>query len=444
MKKRYVIAGASDRGLNSYGRALSEKRNLTDNGNNFGYGDDCADREEISSLCELTGIYDINPGRARYAADLLGTKAYDDFDEMLKETRADCVIVTSVDYSHAEYVIRALDAGCEVFCEKPMCITAEQCRNILEAERRNRRKIGVCFNLRYQNTIVQIKQLLDSGILGEIYNVHFEWLLTRDYSAGHSGHGASYYRRWNAYMEKSGGLLLTKSTHHFDLINWFIGSRPKRVSAFGKLRHYGRNGIFRSVRCSECDHTAECPYYTKITPFMQEMYVDHEKYDGYMIDRCVFDEAIDTYDTMALTVEYQNGVLMAYSESSAAMYEGFKLSINGSEARMEVQSFSNGGLHDGEHPDYIRIIRPGHENITVIDKAPAVSGDHGGADNAFRRVLFLGEEPQFPYQRADSLDGAYSILIGAAANESIRTGKIVDIVEFIGEPSLLERDGNQL
>ena len=171
---------------------------------------------------------------------------------------------------------------------------------------------------------------------------------------------------------------------------------------------------------------------------MQEMYVNHEKYDGYMIDRCVFDEAIDTYDTMALTVEYQNGVLMAYSESSAAMYEGFKLSVNGSEARMEVQAFSNGGLRGGEHPDYIRIIRPGHENITVIDKAPAVSGDHGGADNAFRRVLFLGEEPQFPYQRANSLDGAYSILIGAAANESIRTGNIVDIDAFIGDPTLLE------
>ena len=71
----------------------------------------------------------------------------------------------------------------------------------------------------------------------------------------------------------------------------------------------------------------------------QKMFVDHEQFDGYKIDRCVYDEAIDTYDTMNLIVEYTNGVLMSYSESSAAMYEGFKLYINGSDARLEVQSF---------------------------------------------------------------------------------------------------------
>jgi len=441
-KKRFAIAGASNRGMNSYGRPLVTKVETKELGDNFGYGDDSADKKEITEVCELVGVYDINIGRARYVAQQLGVDAYEDFDDMLNTAKPDCVVVTSTDYSHAEYIIRALDAGCEVFTEKPMCINAEQCRAILEAEKRNDRKIGVCFNMRYMSAIIQLKQLVDSGVLGDIYNVHFEWLLTKDYSAGHSGHGASYYRRWNAYMDKCGGLLLTKSTHHFDFVNWLIGGRPKKVSAFGKLRHYGANGKFRGERCSNCEHTAECPYYVKVTPFMQEMYVDNEKYDGYKIDRCVFDEAIDTYDTMALNVEYDNGVIMAYSESSAAMYEGFKMYINGSDARIEVQSFSNGGLKDGEDPGYIRVIKTGdtNENITLYDKAPAKAGGHGGSDDAFRRVLFLGEEPEFEAQRAGAVDGAYSILIGAAANESIKTGKIIDIDEFIGDASLLDRE----
>ncbi|MBE6542251.1 MAG: Gfo/Idh/MocA family oxidoreductase [Ruminococcaceae bacterium] len=439
MKKRFVIAGTSNRGMNSYGEPLVEMTKTQELGDNFGYGGDSANKNEISEASELVGVYDSNIGRAKYVAEQLGVTAYEDFDEMIKEAKPDCVIVTTADYAHAEYVVRALDAGCDVWCEKPMCINEEQCRAILEAERRNNRKIGVCFNMRYMGPFIMLKKLIDSGEIGEIYNVHFEWLLTQDYTGKHGGHGASYFRRWNAYMEKSGGLLITKSTHHFDVVNWLINGRPKRVSAFGKLRNYGKSGEFRGVRCSTCEHTDKCPYYVKITPFMQEMYVDHEKYDNYMIDRCAFDEEIDIYDTMSLTVEYDNDVVMAYSETSAAMYEGFKLYINGSKGRIEAQKFNDGGTKEGEVPEFIRVIKKGDFQVESYPLPPEGSGGHGGSDDAFRRVLFLGEEPEMESQRAGSIDGAYSILIGAAANESIKTGKIIDIDEFIGDSTLLDR-----
>ncbi len=441
MKKRYVICGTSNRGYYSYAKPLTtvEKSDISDN-YNFGYGDDASDKKEITSVCELVGVLDINIGRARYVASQLGNiPAYDDFDKMVEETKPDCVIVTTTDYSHAEYVIRALDKGLEVFCEKPMCINAKQCREILEAEKRNNRKIGICFNGRYNSWIIQVKKLVESGVLGDIYNVNLEWLLTKDYTGGHHGHGASYYRRWNGYMEKSGGMLLTKATHHFDMVNWLIGGRPKRVAAFGKLRHYGANGEYRGERCSNCPHIEKCPYYVKITDFMQNMYVNNEKYDGYIIDRCVFDKEIDIYDTMALNVEYDSGILLSYSENSAALYEGCKLAINGSEGRLECQVFTDGGTKEGECPDFIRIIKTGANNVTVYEKAKAGKGSHGGSDDAFRRVLFLGEEPEIASQRAGAIDGAYSILIGAAANESIKTGKIIDIDELIGDASLLDR-----
>lgn len=441
MKKRFVVVGASTRGFLSYGRPLADLPEDFNTRVLFGYGEDAADKDAILQKSELAGVFDTNLGRAKYVGDALGVPFYDDFDRMLEELRPDCLIVTTADYAHAEYIVRGLDLGYDVFAEKPMCISAEQCRAILEAEKRNDRKIGVCFNMRYDNVILRLKEIVDSGVLGQIYNVNLEWTLTKDYSEGHGGHGASYYRRWNAYMEKSGGLLLTKATHHFDMVNWLIGGRPKHVSAFGKLREYGKNGAFRAGRCMNCEHTHKCKYYHEISEFDKEMYVKNEAYDGYLIDRCVYDEAIDTYDTMALIVEYTNGTLMTYSESSAAMYEGFKMFINGSDARMEVQFFADGGVRSNEHPDYIRIIKPGcaDENITVIDQLPPLPGDHGGADDAFRRVLFLGDEPQFAHQKADAIDGAYSILIGAAANESIKTGKVIDIDEFIGDASLLDR-----
>ena len=123
------------------------------------------------------------------------------------------------------------------------------------------------------------------------------------------------------------------------------------------------------------------------------------------------------------------------------MYEGFKLSINGSDARLEVQFFQGDkeGTREGEVPDFMRLIKTGDRQITIYDLPPKLSGGHNGADDAFQRVLFLGDSPEFEFQRADAIDGAYSILIGAAANQSIATGKIIDIDEMIGDASLLDR-----
>ena len=141
-KKKFALAGASNRGYRSYGMALASAQEKPDIEENFGYGQLSAHAKAIREAAELVGVFDINPGRANYVAGKLGVAAFADFDEMLRQAKPDCVIVASTDYSHAEYVIRALDAGCEVFCEKPMCINAAQCRAILEAERRNNRSCG--------------------------------------------------------------------------------------------------------------------------------------------------------------------------------------------------------------------------------------------------------------------------------------------------------------
>ena len=80
MKKRFVIAGTSNRGMNSYGKPLVPTVQKQEMGENFGYGDDSQNKKEFSDASELVGVYDINIGRARYVADQLHTVAYEDFD----------------------------------------------------------------------------------------------------------------------------------------------------------------------------------------------------------------------------------------------------------------------------------------------------------------------------------------------------------------------------
>ncbi len=417
-KRRIALCGASLRCYDLYAKSICED-------------------EDLAAANEIVGIFDVNPGRARYVSEQCGGfPVFETFERMLDESKPDMVIIATRDDCHVDYAVRTLAKGIDVFCEKPMAINAEQVVRLREAEIRYGRRIKQVFNLRYGTTLMKLKEIVSSGVLGEIYNVHFEYLLT-GITKNQDGHGASYYHRWNRYMDESGGMLVTKATHHFDFVNWLIGRRPKRVAAFGELRRYGKNGPYRSERCLGCPHADECEYYWDVTDeSMGPMFHDNEQYDNYHRDACVYAEDIDIYDTLALIAEYDGGVTMSYSETTAGMYEGFKLNINGSLARLESQEFLEGGLREGEELPFVRLIdRDG--KITEYPLPPYPPGSHNGADGTMLRVILLGEEPRFPTQVANSTDGAYSVLIGAAGNVSIREHRVVDIDELVGKPELL-------
>ena len=99
--------------------------------------------------------------------------------------------------------------------------------------------------------------MLREGIIGEILNIDLEWILD-------TVHGADYFRRWHRYMKNSGGLLVHKATHHFDLINWWMEDEPVKVSAFGNRRFYGLTRIKRGERCLTCQYKGDCEFYWDI------------------------------------------------------------------------------------------------------------------------------------------------------------------------------------
>ena len=100
-----------------------------------------------------------------------------DFDRMIRETKPDVVIVTTKDGTHDQYIIRAMELGCDVMTEKPMTTDEKKCRAILETQRKTGRKIIVTFNYRYSPHRTQVKDLLMSGVIGDVLSVDFHWLL---------------------------------------------------------------------------------------------------------------------------------------------------------------------------------------------------------------------------------------------------------------------------
>lgn len=405
--KKYVQVGCGSRGTKAYAAPLVKE-----------YGD-CG---------ELCGVYDINRKRAELVSEYAGKNipVYDDFDEMLRAVSPDTVIVTSKDSTHDDYIIRALHAGCDVISEKPLTTTFDKALAIKQAKEEMGKEVVVTFNLRFQPFFKRIKEIISTGILGDILSVHFEWMLD-------TSHGADYFRRWHRQRENSGSLLVHKSTHHFDLINWFLEEDPVEVNAFGTRRFYGPTREERSERCLTCPYQKSCEFYMDIHKNdLENMYLGCEDVDGYYRDCCVFSEEIDIEDSISVNVRYSGGAVMSYSLTAHSPYEGLNMVLNGTKGRMEIKRVSRSSIaYNEETCDTVKVYNRKGEEIGI--RVPNVSGEgHGGADGRLRDFLFRerGEDPLG--QMADLKAGMMSIGIGMAANVSMAENRRVRLDEFYG------------
>ena len=289
-------------------------------------------------VVEFAGLCDINPARVRTAKTIMGVECptFTNFDEMCDRVKPDVVIVTTVDAFHSGYIVKALDRGIDVITEKPMVIDEAQCQAVLDAEKRNNRKIVVTFNCAVSAQASEDQgMLLLGGEIGRVLSVDFNWYL--DVS-----HGADYFRRWHRLKSESGSLWVHKATHHFDLMNWWLGADP--VSSGCRRRTaLLRPERGRSARheCRGCPHTSRCRFFYDMTrdATRMKLYADCEDADGYYRDGCVFREDIDIYDTMTALVKYSNDVTMTYSLNAFMPFEGYRVAFNGERGRLEVRDY---------------------------------------------------------------------------------------------------------
>ena len=137
--KKFALVGTSSRGLGMYARPITHS---------------------FQKTASLVGIWDPNQTRAHYVSrECGGVPVFPDFESLL-QTRPDTMIVTTVDRYHHQYIIAALEAGCDVITEKPMTIDAEKVRAILAAEQRTGKKVTVTFNYRFTPYVTRAKELL--------------------------------------------------------------------------------------------------------------------------------------------------------------------------------------------------------------------------------------------------------------------------------------------
>jgi predicted dehydrogenase len=248
-----------------------------------------------------------------------------------------------------------------------------------------------------------IKQELEEGAIGDPLWVQMTWMLDRR-------HGADYFRRWHAKEEEGGSLLVHKSSHHFDLLRWWLNDNPENVTAMGSLSFYGKENAKKrkeydrtlysrytpigryfeshpktsndetekdcssssknmssSMSCSSCSCSPSSPLNKKADndPFslnlltadrsLQRLYLDAEEESGYLRDQNVFGDHITIQDNMnVITETSQKQIHVSYSLITFAAEEGFHLRIVGTHGQLEAQKKRPDGMETsitGENGD---------------------------------------------------------------------------------------------
>jgi len=424
-KKRYVQVGTGGRARFFYEAIASTYKETS----------------EMAAFCDISQTRMDFANRIldeRYGVSKIPTYHYTEFDQMLDDMKPDAVIVTSVDRTHHDYIIRSMEKGYDVISEKPMTIDEEKAQAIIDTQKKTGRNLRVTFNYRYAPHNSRIRELIMEDVIGDVFSVHFEWLLN-------TKHGADYFRRWHRNKYNSGGLLVHKSTHHFDLVNFWLQSWPKTVYAFGDLNFYGmKNAEKRGVkdfyyRCHGSEAAKGDPFAIDLesSEELRELYLNAEEDSGYVRDRSVFADDISIEDTMGVIAKYKNGTILTYSLNAYMPWEGFNVVFNGSKGRIEMKIVESSYINAGGDKDQEGALTG--KSIMVFpmfDKPYEVTieegqGGHGGGDPVLLNDIFGIPKPDPLNRAASHVDGARSILTGVAANRSIASGMPVNVESLV-------------
>ncbi|TQJ30073.1 Gfo/Idh/MocA family protein [Microbacterium sp. SLBN-146] len=405
---------------------------------------------------ELVAICEPNPVRAARAAERAvaqgapapSTWHPDRLEDLIRDERIDRVVITARDDLHAPLIVRALDAGADVVVEKPLTIDAESAAAIEDAVERTGRDVLLTFNYRYSPRNSALRKVIQDGLIGDVTSIDFQWMLD-------TKHGADYFRRWHREKEHSGGLLVHKSSHHFDLVNWWIRSTPRRVYASGGLRFYGaENAAARgeAPRPERGTHDGAHDGFDldlREHPHLSELYLDAEGHDGYFRDRDVFGEGITIEDNLALVVDYRSGATLSYSLNAHAPWEGYRVAVNGTKGRVELDVVERGAVLEAEglhpvldpsavdagssgslRPEGERLLLQRHWEAPVEVEIVSGEGGHGGGDAILLSDVFVGPGDDPLGRPANWRDGVQSIAVGIAGNRSLETGLPVEVADL--------------
>lgn len=396
-----IILGAGQRGANVYG----------------GYALNFPNELKIVGVAEPRA-----DRRAAFAKEhgIPEGRCFAGWEDALRQDKfADCVFVCTQDRMHFEPVMQALEKGYDVLCEKPMSYDRTELIAMGEKARQTGRVLSICHVLRYSPFFVKLKELIDSGTIGQLVSIqHIE-------SVGYWHMAHSFVRGNWSRSEDSCPMILAKCCHDTDILTWLVGSPCREVSSFGSLAHF--NSAHKPDGAPQycldgCMHRDTCPYYAP------RFYLEHPKAisDGFVsvvsldpsheavlhalqrgpYGRCVYQCDNDVVDNQVVNLLYENGVSVSMTMCAFTEHCERIINVMGSRGQirgnMESSTLEISDFATGNH-------------TTLHVHTP--SGGHSGSDAAMMRE-FLQTLRSGRGSKTSADASVESHLIALAAEES--------------------------
>lgn len=335
---------------------------------------------------------------------------FDDWRDLLKVKEIGAVFISTPDYMHEEMAIAALEAGKAVYLEKPMAITIEGCDRILEAAYRTKKKLMIGHNMRYMDFVLKMKEVIDSGIIGEIQSAWCRHFIS---------YGSCYFRHFCARRETCTGLLLQKGSHDIDIIHWLTGGYTKRVVAMGRLSVYNRTKN-RLKPGEKPDRKAS---------FRDDCWPPLE-IKG-------LNPQMDVEDHSMLLMQLDNGVQASYEQCMYAPDTERNYTFIGTKGRVE-----NIGDYHGETFIHVWTKRGLRKDPDIIYRIKPRDGSHGGADapivTAFFDFIRDGKVPL-----VSPIAARNAVAAGVLGHYSMRNGNVPADVPRLRPELIRYFDGGQ-
>jgi len=394
---------------------------------------------------KIVGVAEPNPvlkERIRTRCELgEDVEFFDSWEEILAKPKfADMALIATMDELHYAPAMKAIELGYDILLEKPVAQTAEECVNIANAAAKKGVKVLVCHVLRYTPFFRRVKQILMDGTIGDIVSIdHVEGI-------GNLHFSHSYVRgKWHS-VEETTPMLLAKSCHDLDIIQWLIDRPCKRVQSFGSLTHFRSENAPEGapVRCFEgnCPVADTCPYecvrlYVEKTHkswyscgFNKEETINNLKNTDYGL--CVYHANNDALDHQTVNMEFEGGVTANFSVN--AFNEGGRyVRIYGTKGELYAH------LRDPEITVYTYEDME-KRKIPVVETREDIKGGHGGGDAGLIMELYQYLSDSYKGFCAADIDvSVRNHLIGFAAEKSRHEGSVVDVTQFCEENNYVNK-----
>ena len=388
---------------------------------------------------KVTAIADIDETKLYLAAEDLHIPpegCFKSAEEMLsKDKLADVLIVATQDKQHIAHALAGLERGYDLILEKPVATTPEDCIAIRDAAKRLNRKVAVCYVLRYTTFYRTIKNIIYSGRIGEVVNVD----AVENVGYWHQAH--SFVRGNWSNCGRSSPMILQKSCHDMDILNFLIGSHCECLSSFGSLSFFNSEHRPKDAAefCVDCPRKESCVYSaeriylgedtqekrpwvrTVVAPAGGLAEVKKALRRG-PYGRCVFVCDNDVVDHQTVALRYENGVTVSFTMSafSAEVYRSIR--IMGTQGEIEGEQKTN----------LIRCTTfDGKTEVYDINKLASDLSGHGGGDNQLL-TDFFDENSE---GHIDAVSGIYRaieshMMAFAAEYSRLHDGESINLKQF--------------